>query len=457
MCIAYNDNYGFPRNKYEIYNDAVDALLRKWDSSRRIRRDEIYKYFSKHRKESMFSEIAYKTFLRNEYFLPQRTLEQYIEKYIKNLPYDRGERIDIDSRTVLKAIEIQHGIFIERAKNIYSFSHLTLQEFFTAKYYIENQNDNTICEFVEKFIQDDRWREVILLFFGMIHRADDIFLQIINKINSHFNDQNIKLILNAAAKRAEESNKNYPLMFLRALELTNSVLGITLHRLIKIKEHVEEFRNEISIRLTKMRDYGVEYVLEFIHEYDIKDNISQQLRPFNLVEMLEALSHELSCARDLNINIAKLNASREKELNKYGKLANCLNKIIGQYRYMLTIVDSLPNFYGETESDSEYFNRHCFEDSTTHCDIRDESIDQYLTVINEELLPALDETLSNVSIAVEYIEKIDLEIIEIDEDFHDVFYLYIKANKLIIDCLNTDCYVSNSVRKSVLNQLFIPS
>ena len=35
---------------------------------------------------------------------------------------------------VLKAIEAQHGIFSQRAQRIYSFAHLTFQEYFTAQY-----------------------------------------------------------------------------------------------------------------------------------------------------------------------------------------------------------------------------------------------------------------------------------------------------------------------------------
>jgi hypothetical protein len=40
----------------------------------------------------------------------------------------------INGRNVLRAIEEQHGILVNRHEDIYSFSHLTLQEFLTAKH-----------------------------------------------------------------------------------------------------------------------------------------------------------------------------------------------------------------------------------------------------------------------------------------------------------------------------------
>lgn len=44
----------------------------------------------------------------------------------------------LDGEAVLKAIEVQQGLLVERATETYSFSHLTLQEYLTAKYVVDN-------------------------------------------------------------------------------------------------------------------------------------------------------------------------------------------------------------------------------------------------------------------------------------------------------------------------------
>jgi len=44
------------------------------------------------------------------------------------------------SEAVLKSIEAQHGLLVERGREIYSFSHLTFQEYFTARNFVANSD-----------------------------------------------------------------------------------------------------------------------------------------------------------------------------------------------------------------------------------------------------------------------------------------------------------------------------
>ena len=135
----------FPANRAELYKEALDALLKKWDASRSITRDEIYRHLSLRRRESLFSRIGAETFEANQYFIPQQDLERQILNYIRNLPEAGSETLEVDSENVLKSIEAQHGIILERAKGIFSFSHLTFQEYFTARYVVDNEKKGTLA------------------------------------------------------------------------------------------------------------------------------------------------------------------------------------------------------------------------------------------------------------------------------------------------------------------------
>ena len=75
-----------------------------------------------------------------------------------------------DGELVLKAMEAQHGILVERARAIHSFSHLTLQEYFTAKYIVAHESSGAV-ERLMAHVGDDRWREVFLLVAGMLGDA----------------------------------------------------------------------------------------------------------------------------------------------------------------------------------------------------------------------------------------------------------------------------------------------
>ena len=85
--------------------------------------------------EDLLSQIALITFEEKNYFFKQKTVEGYIVDFISNLQNTPTETNELkkDSEAILKSIEAQHGLLVERAKSFYSFSHLTFQEYFTAK------------------------------------------------------------------------------------------------------------------------------------------------------------------------------------------------------------------------------------------------------------------------------------------------------------------------------------
>jgi predicted NACHT family NTPase len=130
-------------------------------------------------KIKLLSKIAITTFSEGEYFFSEIKLQQIISDYISQLPQSQKD-IDgllLDSGAILKAIESQHGLLIERAHGIYSFSHLTFYEYFTAKEIVANSSAETLKELV-KHVFEKRWQEVFLLVANMLPSADD-FLQLI--------------------------------------------------------------------------------------------------------------------------------------------------------------------------------------------------------------------------------------------------------------------------------------
>lgn len=104
----------------------------------------------------------------------------------------------------MKAIEAQHGIFVERAKGIYSFSHLTFQEYFTAKYIVDNPNKRGLETLVRTRITEDSWREVFLITTGMLDDADDFLQSIKKRIDSFVTNPRIASLLKVVFETAEK-------------------------------------------------------------------------------------------------------------------------------------------------------------------------------------------------------------------------------------------------------------
>ncbi len=184
LCLAFSETLTFPQRRVEIYEEALDALLKKWDASRGIKRGEVYRKLSLGHKKNMLARIAAETFENNEYFITQSELERLITDYVKNIPPHAANE-GIDGRVILKAIEAQHGIFVERYREIYSFSHLTFQEYYTAKYVVANAAKGTLVNLVKVHAADGRWREVLLLTTSLLPDATQfmrIFQQSINEL-----------------------------------------------------------------------------------------------------------------------------------------------------------------------------------------------------------------------------------------------------------------------------------
>lgn len=214
LCIVYNRSNNFPPNRANLYEEAIDALLRDWDATRRISRDDVYKQLSITRKKSMFARIAWGTFTENMYFVPERILSKQIEKYIEHLPGFKPEELDVDSQAVLKSIEAQHGIFVERAKKVYSFAHFSFQEYFTAKYIIDNARGGLLESLVNEHLYDDKWKEVFLLVVDFLNSersgADELFLLMEKKNNELLKVKEINELMRVVEQSLLKKVSRYP-------------------------------------------------------------------------------------------------------------------------------------------------------------------------------------------------------------------------------------------------------
>jgi predicted NACHT family NTPase len=171
LCLVFEEIADFPVNRSELYKEAVDILLKKWDAMRGIERDK-YKKLSPQRKKDLLSQIAWNTFVAGEYFFPSKVVEQQIIDYIRNLPDINTdlEALQFDSEAILKSIEVQHSLLVERAKGIYSFSHITFHEYFVAQKVVSSSFTQTeeVFQNLLTHVTDKRWREIFLLTVEML-------------------------------------------------------------------------------------------------------------------------------------------------------------------------------------------------------------------------------------------------------------------------------------------------
>ncbi len=203
LCLVFEESASLPRNRSESYHEGLDVLLKRWDAKRGIHRDQIYEKLSLKRKKDLLRLIAYSTFEKEKYFFTLLEVRSVIEKYISKIS-DRDDDYNIpqvDIEELLKSMEAQHGVIVERAKGIYSFSHLTFHEYFVAKRIVslipqkleesdrdedfkhelqvdiankESQRNQEFKKLV-KYLTNPKWREVFLLVVEILSDADELF------------------------------------------------------------------------------------------------------------------------------------------------------------------------------------------------------------------------------------------------------------------------------------------
>ncbi|NJM69401.1 MAG: NACHT domain-containing NTPase [Scytonema sp. RU_4_4] len=178
LCLVFEEKADFPTHCSQLYKEGLDLLLKKWDAKRGIERNQVYKQLFRQRKEDLLSQIAWTTFERGEYFFKQNAFEQGIYHYIHTLPEGSTflKTLQVDSEDILKSIEAQHGLLVERARGVYSFSHIIFQKYFAARkivtsppHHAEEAFKNLVCHMSEKC-----WREVFLLVVEMLPNPDEL-------------------------------------------------------------------------------------------------------------------------------------------------------------------------------------------------------------------------------------------------------------------------------------------
>lgn len=322
LCLMFEDTTDFPANRSELYQEGVDVLLKKWDGKRKIQRDEIYKKLSLKRKEDLLSQIALITFENKDYFVKQRRLEELIEEYIINLPdtKDDPEVLRLDREAVLKSIEAQHGLLVERARGIYSFSHLTFQEFFSARQIVETRN----FELLRGHFLENRWREVILLSLEMLHNADEPILMLkaeIDALVSH--DEKIQDFLAWTESKIDQVRSPYKPATIRAfyssLELDHArdfarARALTFVRALEPEHDLDP---DLDVDLILDRALELALMLNRIFDLDLHHhyagilamNLSRAL-DFNLADLHNHIQRQKKVLRDA-INLG------QKELKKW--------------------------------------------------------------------------------------------------------------------------------------------
>jgi len=187
--------------------------------------------------------------MRAQYVLfEQEEIEGYIADFL-----DITRR---DSRVVLKAIEMQHGLLIERAQKVWSFSHLTFQEYFVAKWFCQKKDFKRLVIHINK----KYWREIFLMLCETCHNVTD-FLNLIKENSDKIltNDSILQQFLLQISLKSPRSPVPYNPLVLRSFYLT-----------LLFDPDNRELSEALGVDINFQWGTGEDSINDFIREFNIE-------------------------------------------------------------------------------------------------------------------------------------------------------------------------------------------
>ena len=236
LCTIYEDSQSFPSNRTILYERILNIFLKKWTAEKHVHRDPpVSPYLDILTVKKMLSEIAAKNFNADCVLFSENELIDHIQEF-----YQR--RIDtsskFDASKILDAILIDPGLFVERVNGVYSFFHLTFQEYLTANYFVSTE---PIQRLVAEHLHDERWREVFLFAAELLPEADSLLVAIEAEAAKSINTPGLKALFQWAKRITDTRDNSYSELTKRAFAIEEQYFSLQLPNTIEedIKKRVK--------------------------------------------------------------------------------------------------------------------------------------------------------------------------------------------------------------------------
>jgi predicted NACHT family NTPase len=298
LCLVFQARSEFPSNRAKLYEQGLNILLKTWDEAKGIHRDEVYRNLTWQRKKKLLAQVAAIASEQGKYFFEQNTIQQLIANYLSTLPNANRDPDELytDSEAVLKAIESQHGLLVERTRGIYSFSHVTFQDYFTARQIVASSAPQAL-EKITIHIAEKRWREVFLLVAGMLQNADEYLGLIKQQIDAlAAKDEKLQQFLTWLHQKSSSVSAPYKTVAIRTFYLvrervfavTRTIYGLDL---VLIRSNALYLDHSLACAISCARAVGLA----------LNPNVEIENALDHAHALVIALEHALECKIELEL------------------------------------------------------------------------------------------------------------------------------------------------------------
>jgi HEAT repeat protein len=172
IALVHRSLATLPRERAKLYSECTKILLEQWDVSRGVHVDDTNLKLAQ--KEAIMRRIAcaLHTGEIGEKVGGREASRDQIERLVAEMLPPMGQPPENAHRLLQRLIE-RSGLIAEQRRDVLIFAHLTFQEYFTAQALASGQI--IVEEILSKNenLLSDWWREVILLYSGLISDASE--------------------------------------------------------------------------------------------------------------------------------------------------------------------------------------------------------------------------------------------------------------------------------------------
>ncbi|QSJ18522.1 HEAT repeat domain-containing protein [Nostoc sp. UHCC 0702] len=181
IALIHRYDAHLPRQRYKLYEQAVDTLLINWDASKDIE-SRKFNYIQLDDIKTLMQRLAYWIHSQGEAgnqeggtLIDRDELIMQLSKYIRELKYQvEKHQAQAEAKRLVEHITERCGLLNEQGQDRYGFVHKTFQEYLTAQEIRDRQEEdfNEVLNHIGDYLHNSHWREVLLLLIAQQKRSN---------------------------------------------------------------------------------------------------------------------------------------------------------------------------------------------------------------------------------------------------------------------------------------------
>lgn len=193
LCLLCDRRLSLPSNVSGLYQKAINLVLEEQVLNYQLLNDQGQNIISTDILEILLTEIAYKSFELCQSLLPFQDLTEYLQEILTSY-IGVLEKVEV-SFNLLKVLQKIGICKINTVAGLtsFTFSHITFQEYFVARYIY---NHNLVKQIVPQHLSDRRWQNIFLLLAGIANgNVEELLLSMEIQAASYINTNKLSDIL----------------------------------------------------------------------------------------------------------------------------------------------------------------------------------------------------------------------------------------------------------------------